>query len=327
MWLSKAEVVTLLFALTAASFGLLALTLLVIARGRRRLALYAVLALGVAVFLGAPFVFEGAVRQRVETGLALSLPLVAAGFLLDLSRGARRTRAFLFAASSVLVLGAFAELAARRQVLVVTPVFPPLGIGFLLFTAMLLPRVAEQERRLFTRATTDPLTGLLNRAAFEDRAQAELARAGRTGRSLALAMLDLDHFKTFNDRFGHPAGDAALTAVARAVARTIRGLDAAGRYGGEEFIVLFVEADVEAATRAVNRIREALAALGPPRIARRITLSAGVAVHQGLFEKTSLDSLVARADTALYAAKKAGRDRIVIEPMPEPATPADVRYR
>ncbi|MGZ6988302.1 MAG: diguanylate cyclase domain-containing protein, partial [Thermoanaerobaculia bacterium] len=86
-------------------------------------------------------------------------------------------------------------------------------------------------------------------------------------------------------------------------------------------------ADAEAATHALERIRAAVAALGPPRIAQRITVSAGVAMHQGLFEKTSLDSLVARADVALYAAKKAGRDRVVVEREPEPTTPADVRYR
>ncbi len=326
MWLSKAQAATLLFALTAASFGLLALTLFGVARGRR-LALYAVLALGVGVFLGAPFLFETGVRRRVEAGLAVALPLVAAALLADLARGGRQTRAFLFAASSVLALAACAELAVRRQVLVPAPLVSPLGAGFVLFTALLLPRVAEEERRLFTRATTDPLTGLLNRAAFEDRARAELERAGRTGRSLALAMLDLDHFKSFNDRFGHPAGDAALTAVAGAVARTVRGIDAAGRFGGEEFIVLFVEADAEAATAALKRIRAAVAALSPPRIARGITVSAGVAVHQGLFEKTSFKSLVSRADAALYAAKKAGRDRVTLESAPEPATPADVLYR
>src|SRR5664280_2495198 len=197
--------------------------------------------------LAAPLLFDAATRPRVETALGVSLPLVAAAFLANLARGGRGTRAFLFAAFSVLVLSGSAELAARRQVLLVTPAVTPLGVGFVLFTALLLPRVAEQERRLFTRATTDPLTGLLNRAAFEDRAQAELARAGRTGRGLALAMLDLDHFKRFNDRYGHPAGDAALTAVAGTIARTVRGIDAAGRYGGEEFIVLFVEADADAA--------------------------------------------------------------------------------
>jgi diguanylate cyclase (GGDEF)-like protein len=327
MWLSNAQVATLLFALTAASFGLLALTLLGAARARARLALYAALALGVAAFLGAPFLFAAPMRHRVETGLAVALPLVAAVFLSDLARGGRRTRAFLFAASSVLVLAALAELAARREVLVAAPLLSPLGIGFVLFTALLLPRVAEQERRLFTRATTDPLTGLLNRSAFEERALAEIARAGRTGRSLAVAMLDVDHFKRFNDRFGHLAGDAALTAVARGVARTVRGIDAAGRYGGEEFIVLLVEADAEAALHAVERIRTAVATLGPPRVPLGVTVSAGVAIHQGLFERTSLESLVARADAALYAAKKAGRDRVVLEPAPRPATPADVRYR
>ena len=327
MWLSKAHVLTLLFALTAASFGLLALTLLGAARARLRLALYAALALGVAAFLGAPFLFEALTRHRVETGLAVALPIVAAAFLLDLARGGRRTRAFLFAASSVLVLAALAELAARRQVLVAVPLVSPLGAGFVLFTALLLPRVAEQERRLFTRATTDPLTGLLNRTAFEERALAELARAARTGRSLAVAMLDVDHFKTFNDRFGHLAGDAALTAVARAVARTVRGIDAAGRYGGEEFIVLLVEADAEASAHAVERIRAAVASLGPPRIPLGVTISAGIAIHQGRFERTSFESLVARADAALYAAKKAGRNRVILEPPPEPVTPADVRYR
>ncbi len=327
MWLSNTRVATLLFALTAASFGILALTLLGAARARMHLALYAALALGVAAFLGAPFLFDGPARHRVETGLGVCLPLVAVAFLSDLARGGRRTRAFLFAASSVLVLAALAELAARRQVLVATPLVSPLGAGFVLFTALLLPRVAEQERSLFTRATTDPLTGLLNRAAFEERALAELARSSRTGRSLAIAMLDVDHFKKFNDRFGHLAGDAALTAVARAVARTVRGIDAAGRYGGEEFIVLLVEADAEAALHALERIRMAVASLGPPRIPLPITVSAGVAIHQGLFDRTSLESLVARADAALYAAKKAGRDRVALEPAPPPATPADVRYR
>jgi len=327
MLLSKTQAATLLLALTAASFGLLALTLLGAARARMRLALYAVVALGVAAFLAAPFLFAPLACRRVETGLAVALPLVAAVFLADLARGGRRTRAFLFAASSVLVLAALVELAARRQVLVAAPLVSPLGVGFVLFTALLLPRVAEQERRLFARATTDPLTGLLNRAAFEERALAELARAGRTGRSLAVAMLDVDHFKSFNDRFGHLAGDAALTAVARAVARTVRGIDAAGRYGGEEFIVLLVEADAEAALHAAERIRAAVASLGPPRIPTGVTVSAGIATHRGDFERTSLESLVARADAALYAAKKAGRDRVVLEPAPEPATPADVRYR
>jgi diguanylate cyclase (GGDEF)-like protein len=327
MWLAKAEVLTLLFALTAASFGLLALTLIGIARGRRRLVLYSLLALGVATLLAAPLLFDDAPRRRVEIVLGVTLPLVAAAFLAILPRGSRGARVFLFAAFNVFVLSGATEIAARHQVFVWAPVIPPLGVGFILFTVLLLPRVAEEEKRLFARATTDPLTGLLNRAAFEDRALSELARAGRTGRSIAVAMLDIDHFKSFNDRYGHPAGDAALAAVARAIARAVRGIDAAGRYGGEEFIVLLVEADAEAALPALERIRAAVAALGPPRISRKITLSAGVAMHQGLFEKASLASLVARADTALYAAKRAGRDRVAVEEAAPPKAPADVRYR
>ena len=327
MWIPKAQLATLLFALTVASFGFLSLTLLGIARGRRRFALYSVLAFGVATLLAAPLLFEGAARNRVEIGLGLGIPLVAAAFLVILPRGGRGARVFLFAAFNVLVLSGGAEIASRHQVFVSVPAVPPLGIGFILFTALLLPRVAEEERRLFARATTDPLTGLLNRAAFEDRARSELVRAGRTGRSIALAMLDLDHFKSFNDRYGHPAGDAALAAVARAIARAVRGIDAAGRYGGEEFIVLLVEADVDAALPALERIRAAVAALGPPRVARAITMSAGVAVHQGLFDNASRASLVARADKALYAAKKGGRDRIKVEAAAPPKTPEEVRYR
>jgi PleD family two-component response regulator len=77
----------------------------------------------------------------------------------------------------------------------------------------------------------------------------------------------------------------------------------------------------------VERIRAAVASLGPPRIPLGVTVSAGIAIHRGDFDRTTLESLVARADAALYAAKKAGRDRVILEPPPKPATPADVRYR
>ncbi len=327
MWISRAQIATLLFAVTAASFGLLALTLFGVARGRRRLALYALLAFDVAALLATRLLPGQGSGRSLDTALWIGLPVAGGAFLAVLARGGRGTRAFLFAAFSVLALAAGAELAAREGVLLGTPALPPLGVGFVLFTALLLPRVAEQERRLFTRATTDPLTGLLNRAAFEERAQAEIARAERTGRSLAIAMLDIDHFKSFNDHHGHPAGDAALSAVARAVARTVRGIDAAGRYGGEEFIVLLVEAEADAALPALERIRSAVASLGPPRIARPITISAGIAVHQGLFSRVTFASLVARADAALYAAKNSGRDRVSLEEAAPPKTPGEVRYR
>src|SRR5262249_18741161 len=150
--------------------------------------------------------------------------------------------------------------------------------------------------RLLLRATTDPLTGLLNRQEFVRRAGAEIARAERTGSALALAMLDVDKFKSFNDRYGHQAGDRVLAAAAQAIAETVRGLDVGGRSGGEEFVVLLVNAAEASAGAAVDRIRRAISALEPPRVPETVTASAGVALHNGLFERASLSSLVKLAD-------------------------------
>jgi diguanylate cyclase (GGDEF)-like protein len=109
----------------------------------------------------------------------------------------------------------------------------------------------------------------------------------------------------------------------------MRGLDLAGRYGGEEFVILLVNAAESSAGAAVERIRAAIGELEPPRVPERVTASAGVALHNGLFERATLRSLVKRADAALYRAKEAGRDRCVVDDSrTAPAkTVADVRYR
>ncbi len=325
MHLTPAAAAALFSALTASAFGLVALTVLTVSRSRRTLAMYAAFAFASAAVLVLPLAPPHA--EAFDTAAAALAGLAAAGLLADLAHGSRRTRAFLFAAGSILLLSALAESAQRHGVLLARTLVPPLGAGFLAFTLFLLPTVAEEERRLLARATTDPLTGLLNRAAFRDRAVAEITRAERTGRPLALAMLDLDRFKAFNDTFGHQAGDAALAALAGAVARTIRGIDVAARYGGEEFVLLFVEADDVAAARALERLRAAVAALEPPRVARKITVSAGVATYRPPFEKATLEGLVARADAALYAAKEAGRDRVMVEGPGRPAEASDVVFR
>jgi len=326
MTLTAAQVAALFCALTASAFGLVALTLLVASRTRRTLSLYAALAFSTAAVLGLPL-RSSASGHAPETAAAALTAALAAGLLVDLGRGSRRTRAFLFAAASVLALSGLAETAQRHAFLLARTVVPPLGAGFVLFTLLLLPTVADEERRLLARASTDPLTGLLNRAAFRERARAEIARAERTGRFVAVAMLDLDHFKAFNDAHGHPAGDAALVAVADAVGRTIRAIDVAGRYGGEEFVLLLVEADALSAVRALERLRRAVAALEPPRVARPITISAGIAVHTPPFEHTTLEGLVARADATLYAAKEAGRNRVMVEAPARPASASEVVYR
>lgn len=326
MLLTDAQVAALFCALTAAAFGLVSLTLLVASRTRLTLALYAALAFSAAAVLALPLRAAPAPRAAHAAAAALAAALASA-LLFELRQGSRRTRAFLFAAASVLALAALAESAQRHAFLLARTVVPPFGAGFILFTLLLLPTVVDEERRLFARATTDALTGLLNRAAFRERARAEIARAERTGRPLAVAMLDLDHFKAFNDAHGHPAGDAALTAVAGAITRTIRAIDLAGRYGGEEFVLLLVEADSVSAVRALERLRRAVLALEPPRVARPITVSAGIAVHTPPFERTTLEGLVARADATLYAAKEAGRNRVMVEAPARPAAASEVVYR
>jgi diguanylate cyclase (GGDEF)-like protein len=326
MTLTAGQVAALFCALAAAAFGLVALTLLAASRSRRTLGLYALLAFAITAVLALPLAAPESPRA-LATAAGIPPVLLAAGLLLDLRHGSRRTRAFVFAAACSLALGGLAETAQRHGVLLARTVVPPLGAGFLLFTVLLLPTIVDEERRLFSRATTDPLTGLLNRAAFRERARAEITRAERTGRGLSVAMLDLDHFKAFNDAHGHPAGDAALSAVAGAITRTIRAIDLAGRYGGEEFVLLLVEADAVAAVRALERLRKAVGALEPPRIARPITISAGIAVHEPRFERATLEGLVARADATLYAAKEAGRNRVMVEGPARATQASDVVYR
>lgn len=261
------------------------------------------------------------------------LALLGADVFVALSHPSRRRRpdtGLLFVATGSLLLLALVEAALSEGVLLLPSAdVPLLGPGFLLFSALLLVALADEGRRLLVRATTDPLTNVPNRAAFVERARRELERASRTGETLAVAMLDVDRFKSFNDRFGHQTGDRVLSAVAQSIQKSIRGSDLVGRYGGEEFVLLLVDADEKSAVAAVERVRAAISAIGPPRVPERITCSAGVIVHHGRFERASLTGLVAAADAALYESKKAGRDRttLAITGEERPTSPAEVRYR
>jgi len=168
-------------------------------------------------------------------------------------------------------------------------------------------RIEERLRRLAAR---DTLTDTLSRGRFFEVAREELARATRYERPLALAMLDLDHFKAINDRHGHRAGDAVLRAIAGLMTRGLRGQDHIGRYGGEEFAVLLPETPIEAAREVLERVRQAIAEmrLDFEETELRITVSVGVvAVQSG----EPFESALARADAALYRAKAAGRDLVV----------------
>ena len=154
---------------------------------------------------------------------------------------------------------------------------------------------------------TDELTGLFNRRFFEQELRREADRARRFGRSVALVMIDVDHFKGYNDRFGHRAGDDALRGVAAClVGAAARRVDAVTRYGGEEFAVLLSETDAEGARFVAERIREVVAE--SQEFLSPLTVSAGVAALCG--DAAEAESLVVQADEALYAAKREGRNRV-----------------
>ncbi len=169
-------------------------------------------------------------------------------------------------------------------------------------------RLEEQLREL---ATTDSLTGALSRRRLLEIAEAELERAARYKHPLSIAMLDLDHFKTVNDTFGHAVGDEALRSVAATIRQALRKQDCVGRYGGEELTVIFPETEANDACAVGERIRAAVASLGLSNQGRDvpITISAGVASWR---VGESLADTLKRADEALYQAKSSGRNKVLL---------------
>jgi diguanylate cyclase (GGDEF)-like protein len=166
---------------------------------------------------------------------------------------------------------------------------------------------------LLTQAIRDPLTGLYNRRYMQEALERELHRARRRERPLSVMMIDIDHFKRYNDTFGHSAGDDALSMVAEVLMASIRAEDLACRYGGEEFVVILPECGLpQAALRAkeVCTNLRGLCARRPGDLPEVVTVSIGVAAFQ---ETTgAIDLLLKFADDALYQAKREGRDRVVV---------------
>ncbi|OKO79777.1 diguanylate cyclase [Bradyrhizobium sp. NAS96.2] len=175
----------------------------------------------------------------------------------------------------------------------------------------------DLEDKLAVLASSDGLTGLANRRHFDEQLESEWERAKREGTPLSLLLLDVDHFKKFNDQYGHQAGDGCLRSVARVLSEQARRpADVAARYGGEEFALLLPNTDAAGCAQVGERIRQAirdlgiLHALNPP--SRLITLSLGGATHLPASDKLHCASLIEAADKALYAAKECGRDRLVM---------------
>jgi diguanylate cyclase len=186
----------------------------------------------------------------------------------------------------------------------------PIAVG--IATYRLTRRVRDQNRMLAALSRTDGLSGLLNKISWEQIVYVEMARCRRSRRPASLLMIDVDHFKSINDRYGHPAGDQVIRNVAAIVGRTVRASDISGRYGGEEFAVVLPETDIDGAAVIAERIRRRIeAATMEPVAGIRCTVSIGIAAAQPDVEDAG--DWIARADRALYEAKRLGRNLVVRE--------------
>jgi diguanylate cyclase (GGDEF)-like protein len=191
---------------------------------------------------------------------------------------------------------------------------------------IMLARRFMMHAQLMAQARTDTKTGLLNSSTWESEATAEVARAVRMHAPVSVALIDIDHFKRVNDTHGHLVGDLVLRAVTDAIREHLRSYDLAGRFGGEEFVVLLPQAREADAVHIAERLRSHVAAMAIPiRDAAdgeevpcvRLTISIGVAALDDTHRE--LGQLVAAADEALYLAKQSGRNRTSVVPSAAPA--------
>lgn len=238
------------------------------------------------------------------TGVYWLFPALLANFFMVRPRFAA---GIAFAAILVAQLppSAFASLGQRLTITVTLALVA-------LFAFIFAQRTALQQRMLEELATLDPLTGARNRRAMDEEVAIAILAHQRSGRPVTLALLDLDHFKRVNDRHGHEEGDRVLCRFVDLVQRSTRATDRLFRFGGEEFVLLMEHTDELAVTHAFSKLQRhihaELRAGGEP-----VTASMGAAV---LRHGESRDSWLARADAAMYRAKREGRDRLVVDSAP-----------
>lgn len=183
------------------------------------------------------------------------------------------------------------------------------------YYAAILRDVSESkktEEELLRLAATDPLTGALNRREFTLLADREALRSNRYHHALSLLMMDLDQFKRLNDTYGHAAGDKVLQRFTTLCTNTLRNVDIFGRWGGEEFVALLPETDIEGAAVIGERLRKLVAESVLTYHDHKINFTVSVGIAQYKDGETSLDGPLGRADSAIYDAKKAGRNRISV---------------
>jgi diguanylate cyclase (GGDEF)-like protein len=186
------------------------------------------------------------------------------------------------------------------------------GLALVTLFVYLTARLRDREARLHEIARTDPLTGVSNRRRFLEVFAVEFERAQRYGGELSCVMLDLDHFKSINDRYGHVVGDRVLVAAAEAFRSSLRTADVIARWGGEEFALLLPHTNLAGAQAVAERCRRTLeeAVIATEGVEVGVTVSVGVSGFPG-DGLDSPDSLMRSADAALYEAKSRGRNRVV----------------
>ncbi len=169
----------------------------------------------------------------------------------------------------------------------------------------------SKEEELLKLASTDPLTGAFNRREFKSLAEQEGLRSQRYNRPLSIMMLDLDHFKNLNDTYGHAAGDKALQNFTESCSEALRNMDLFGRWGGEEFVVLLPETDKPGAIIIADRLRKVVEEASFMHGSNKIMFTVSIGVAQYRTDETTVDAPLARADVAIYDAKKLGRNQVV----------------
>nr|WP_312862646.1 GGDEF domain-containing protein [Streptomonospora salina] len=300
---------------------------------------------GVAGF-AASVLFHGVVADDWTGGLSLPLEATEAavssaqGALLALACAAVFTVLNNLAVAAAMVLSAtgpaWRKMLLDREALIVDSVELCAGITAAIVTglsplllAVVLPPVLLLQRSLLfeqlqTAARTDPKTGLLNAATWESEAGTEIVQARRAERSAAVLIVDIDHFKSVNDSYGHLFGDHVLLGVATTLTGQLRTGDVVGRFGGEEFVVLLPGADTAEACRIAERLRLRVGRMEMKADGAKveITVSLGLAVLS--VHGDDLVGLLAAADLALYRAKGAGRDRVCLPVAARPAIPAQL---
>ena len=283
----------------------------------------------------AKFVVEGSVAITVATLLValtggaaspffFAYPLIVGGAALVVAP--RITVTLVAAAAIGYVLAVFAGTAGPLGPATAAIVGVNLtALVLIAYVAMVIARAQRRTRDAAIRlSTVDSLTGLFNRTFFFAAMDREIARSARSGRGFCLLMMDLDELKAINDRFGHFTGDKVLRGVGAVINQGVRQIDTAARYGGDEFVALLPETDPTGAYVLAEKIRLGVNAMAIdlPATAPRPSLSIGVVAYPD--DGRSADELIISADGAMYASKRAGKDRVTGVPVPgteRPATP------